>query len=121
MDNWPSFLSQPIVPIVLIFWNWFYVLAGVFVLNVMWATIRYRYVNVPLATHAVHFVTLCKWPAALGSGLYLIFHHSYISGLVALGWPLLAGYVGVPGKIGVVEIQFAKAIGYIPPDATLDH
>jgi len=112
--NWPSFLSQPVVPIMFIFYNWFLVVAAVFCGDVIWAAIRYRYVNVAAATYAVFFVSFCKWPAAIGSAIYLFLHHRYIAGILAVAWPLgLCGIVGVPGKVGSVELLFAQKIGYI--------
>lgn len=46
-NNWPSFVSQPILPVVLIFYPWYYALGGVFVMDLIWATIRYRFVSIP--------------------------------------------------------------------------
>jgi len=113
-NNWPSFLSQPVVPVMFIFYKWFFVLAGVLLLDALWAAIRYRYVNVAAATFAVFFVKFAKWPAALGSAIYLFIHHSYLAGILAVAWPLgLCGVVGVPGKIGNVELLFARKIGYV--------
>lgn len=112
--NWPSFLSQPVVPIMLIFYRWFFVLAAVFFLDVIWAAIRYRYANVAAANYAVSFVSFCKWPAAIGSSIYLFVYHSYLAGILAIAWPLgLCGIVGVPGKVGTVELVFAQKIGYV--------
>jgi hypothetical protein len=112
--NWPSFISQPIVPIMLIFYRWYFVLLAVFILDLLWTAIRYRYVNVAAATYAVIFVKFCKWPAALGSAVYLFVHHSYLPGILAVAWPLgLCGVVVVPGKIGEVELLFARKIGYL--------
>lgn len=98
----------------LIFHSWFYVLVAVFFLDVLWATIRYRFVNVTAATCAVYFVMFLKWPVTIGSVIYLFLHHSYFSGIFAIAWPLgLSGFVGIPGKIGTIELLFARKIGYI--------
>jgi|SRR5258708_4649600 hypothetical protein len=82
--NWPSFLSQPVVPVLFIFYTWYYVLGGVLFLDILWAGLRYRYVNVPAATNAVYFVSFCKWPAGIGSAIYLFAHHSYFVGVLAI-------------------------------------
>jgi hypothetical protein len=112
--NWPSFLSQPVAPIMFIFYNWFLVLVVVFLLDVLWAAVRYKFVNVTAATYAVYFVMIFKWPAGIGSAVYLFIHHSYFAGIIAVAWPLgLCGLVGVPGKIGTVELLFARKIGYV--------
>lgn len=73
---------------------------------------RYSFVNPQLAQLAVYFVIL-KWPASLGSAIYLFIRGSYILGAVALLWPLLSGLIGVPGKVGVVEAMLAYKVGYI--------
>lgn len=112
--NWPSFLSQPIVPVLFIFYPWYFVLLGVFFLDIIWTVIRYRYVNVIAATYAVFFVRYCNWPVAIGSAIYLSVHHRYLVGFLGLAWSFgLCGVVGVPGKIGRVELMFAQKIGYI--------
>src|ERR1700730_15669104 len=82
--NFPSFVSQPIVPILLIFFYWPYVLGGVFAADVLWAFIRYSYVNVRAATYAVNFVAPSKWPAAIGSSVFLFVHHNVLAGVLAI-------------------------------------
>ena len=110
--NWPTFVSQPVVPIMFIFYRWIFVVGALFFLDLMWAVLRYRYVNVPAATYAVYFVSFCKWPAAIGSGAYLLYHHSYFAGTLALAWPIVCGVVMVPYKVGRLELMFAEKTGY---------
>ncbi|MBI3669774.1 MAG: hypothetical protein HY237_08355 [Acidobacteria bacterium] len=118
--NWPSFVSQPIVPVLFIFFPWLYVLAGVFLVDLLWALVRYRYINVRAANYAAYFVVFTKWPAAIGSAILLFVHHSYFAGIVAIVWPLgLSGIIGIPGQIGRIELLFAKKIGYVNEDAEL--
>ncbi|PIU53602.1 MAG: hypothetical protein COS90_05250 [Deltaproteobacteria bacterium CG07_land_8_20_14_0_80_60_11] len=117
--NWPSFLSQPLAPILFIFFWWPYVLAGILVLDILWASIRYSYVNPQLAKAGAILVALFKWPAAIGGAIYLFIQGNYISGVLALLWPFLAGLVCIPAKIGVIELAFAKNVGYVDIDAEL--
>lgn len=118
--TWPSFVSQPVVPLMLVFYPWFYVLLGVVVLDVLWAGVRYRYINVPAAISAVYFVKFCKWPAAIGSAIYLFMYHRYLAGILAIAWPLgLCGIIAVPGQIGKIELMFAEKIGYISQDSEI--
>jgi len=98
----------------LIFCRWFYVLGAVFLLDVIWTVIRYRYVNITAANCAVFFVSYCKWPASIGSAIYLFVHHDYLAGVVAVAWPLgLCAIITVPGKVGAVELLFARKIRYV--------
>ena len=60
-----------------------------------------------------------KWPAAISAAIYLFIKGNYISGVLALLWPLLAGFVCIPGKVGLIELAFAKKIGYVDQDAEL--
>jgi len=109
----PTFISQPLVPIMFIFFPWYWVIATIVALGVLWCVIRYSYVNVTIATIACVFVVWAKWPAAIGSAIYLFLNHQPVPAFIALVWPLVGGFVGVPGKIGVTELAFAKKIGYV--------
>lgn len=118
-SNWPSFLSSPLAPILFIFFWWPYVLAGIFVLDIFWASIRYSYVNPQLANAGAIFVAWLTWPAAISAAIYLFIKVNYISGVLALLWPFLAGYVCIPAKIGLIELAFAKKIGYVDQNTEL--
>lgn len=109
--NWPTFISQPAVPILFIFYPWYFVIGGIFVLDVLWAGIRYKLVSPVAARLAVPFVAFSKWPVAIGSGIYLLAHHIYFVGVLALAWPLVCGIVMVPGKIGLVQRLFLRKLG----------
>ncbi len=115
----PAYLSQPIAPILFIFFPWYLVVLSIFILGVLWCFVRYSFVSVHLAGAVVVPVVWLKWPAAIGSSIYLFFHHQIAAGVVALIWPLVASFTGLPAKIGVIELAFAKKIGYVPPDAQL--
>jgi hypothetical protein len=60
-----------------------------------------------------------KWPVAIGSAIYLFIHHQPLPGVLALIWPLVAGFMTPPGKVGIIELRLAKRIGYVAPDAEL--
>ncbi|MGD0828147.1 MAG: hypothetical protein ABSA09_08705 [Desulfobaccales bacterium] len=117
--NWPSFISQPLAPIIFIFFWWPYVLAGILVLDILWASIRYSYVNPQIANAGAIFVGWLTWPAAIGATIYLVMHGNYIPEVLALLWPLLAGFVCIPAKLGLINLAFAKKIGYVAQDAEL--
>lgn len=110
--GWPSFVTQPVVPVLIVFFPWYWVIAGLFALNVLWFVVRYSFISPRLAQLAVYFVIL-KWPATLASAVYLFIHRSYPSGVLALLWPFLSGLVGVPGRVGDVSVVLAHRVGYI--------
>jgi len=90
------------------------VLASVFILDIFWAFVRYRYVNVRAASYAVNFVFFTKWPVAIVSAILLFAHYRIFAGILAIAWPLgLAGIIAVPGQIGKLQALFAKKIGPI--------
>lgn len=113
-NAFPAFASQPLVPIMFLLFSWYWVIAAVVVLNILWSGIRYYYVNITAATAACLFVVWAKWPFAIGSAICLFFYRQFVPGFIALFWPLLAGLVPPSGKIGVIELAFAKKIGYMP-------
>ena len=116
----PAFVSQPLVPIMFLLFSWYWVIATVIVLNILWSRIRYSYVNIAVARMACHFVVFAKWPFAIGSAIYLFIHGQFVPGLIGLFCPLLAGWITIPGgKVVVIELALAKKIGYVPDDAEL--
>lgn len=118
----PGFISQPVVPISLIFFPLVTVLLSIFLINLLWVYVRYSYVNINLARFAVFFVGYLKWPATIGSFIYLLINKQYLPAVVALLWPaivLIKIFFGYPGKIGVIELEFAKKIGYVNKNASL--
>ena len=58
--------------------------------------------------------------ASLNWEQYLpFFHHQPLPAVFALMWPFVVGLVGIPGKVGTIELAFAKSIGFVSPDAEL--
>lgn len=113
----PAFASQPLVPVLFLLFSWYWVIAAVVALNVLWSQIRYSFVNIGAATVGCLFVAWVKWPSTIGSAVYLFIHRQFVPGLIALFWPLLAGFIPPSGKIGVIELAFAKKIGYVPVES----
>ncbi len=115
--NWPAFISQPIFPIAIIFFEWWKVVAVIFIVEVLWTALRYRYVNPKLSDAAVLFVKL-KWISIVVTLIYLLSSASYSLALLALAWILgISGLVTVPGKRGTtnrVAIMLARKMGYKP-------
>jgi len=117
--NWPAFISQPLAPVLFVFFWWPYVVAGVITADVLWALVRYSYVSPRLASLGAIAGMWLKWPAAVGSAIYLLAHRSHVAAVLAVLWPLLAGLVCVPAQVGRVELILAKKIGYADQSARL--
>ena len=117
--NWPAFLSQPLLPILVIFFWWPYVLGGVVIIDLLWALVRYSFVSPRLSKIACLLVAWFNWPLAIGSAIYLFMLKSWLAAILALLWPLLAGLVCVPAQVGRIELALAKRIGYVDENAQL--
>jgi hypothetical protein len=127
---WPAFVSQPIVPVLLIFFPAIWVLVGLLITDFLWRFIRYSFVSPSLANDGAFFVVILKWPSAIGSAIYLLVHQRYGMAVLALLWPLLAGFVSAPGSllvavgagrptlVGQIELELAKRIGHVSRDTT---
>jgi hypothetical protein len=112
--RWPIFLSQPLAPILLLFFDWKAVILGVVAANFLWAVlVRYQFVNVPLAYLGALFVRL-KWLAYPSVAIYLFLQKETIPALVALFWPLLIFVIGVvpTTQIGRIQKMFMAKLSY---------
>jgi hypothetical protein len=109
--SYPSFISQPIFPILLIFFDWWKIIIVLFCLEILWSFIRYRYFNPFISSNAVYFVKL-KWPLIIVCLIYFILAGKYFLAALSLFWPLIVGFIGLPGKIGIIELFISDKIGY---------
>jgi TPR repeat protein len=123
---WPAFLSQSIVPVLLIVFEWWEVIGVFIILTILWSFVRYRYVNVAMARFGVFFVLL-KWITVPAGVIYLLVQRNYISAIVALLWPIfLAPYFGIfigGTKIGKIQEMFMAQLGYSekqPPESDVN-
>jgi hypothetical protein len=112
---WPAFLSEPIVPLLLPFFEWWGIIGVVAVLTVLWSFIRYKYINLTMARFGVYFVLL-KWIACPLAAIYLAVQHNYILAILAIVWPMLAAYLGIfvgGAQIGKIQKMFMAELGYL--------
>lgn len=112
---WPAFLSGPIVPLLFLFFEWWKIVIVVAILTIAWSFIRYRYVNVTIASLGVYFVNL-KWVTCPVAAIYLIVQHNYILAILAVVWPAITGFFSlfVGGiKIEVIQNKFMNKLGYL--------
>jgi hypothetical protein len=112
---WPAFLSGPVIPLLLVFFNWWKAIGIVLILTILWSFIRYKYVNLTLVSLGVYFVLL-KWIACPLAAIFLIIQHNYILAILSLMWPAVASILGffVGGtKIGILQKKFMNELGYL--------
>jgi hypothetical protein len=96
--GWPAFVSQPIIPVLLIFYPWAWVLLVLLCAELVWSFFGYSVVSVSLSSLSARFVIIFKWPGALVSSIVLFTQGRYALAAVSLLWPLLAGFI--PGPSG---------------------
>ena len=118
--RWPIFLSQPLAPILFLFFDWKAVILGVVVANLLWAIlVRYQFVSVPLAYLGALLVRL-KWLTCPSAAIYLFLRKEPIPALVALFWPLLIFIIGVvpTTQIGRIQKMFMAKLSNraVPPE-----
>lgn len=109
--SWPAFISQPILPVLYLFWPWYDVLALIALANLMWRFVRYRFVNYTLATVACLYVRL-KWPVMVIFCIYFLLHKSYLLAVLTLATPLVAMLMITlsTGNVGMVQRRFVDEL-----------
>ena len=83
---WPVFLSQPILPLLLIWFPAVSVLVAVVAAEFLWRFVRYSFISPRLASAGATFVVFLKWPCAIGAAIYLAVQHRYPVALVPEPW-----------------------------------
>jgi hypothetical protein len=123
-SSWPIFLSQPVMPLLLVLYPWQHTLIALLCIAAIRQFVQHAFVSVRLSDISCLFVVWLKWPAAIGSSIYLIVHGRYALGVLVLAWPLIAVFVGMPvnlliGFLGVrrslgsISLALAQRIGYV--------
>lgn len=115
---WPRFVSQPVIPILLIFYPWYWVVAGLILTTYLWMGVRYKWVSVNLADIGCLFVRI-KWITSPIAAIILYRDGHAIVGSLALFWPLATLFLTLTGptaRVGKIELMFMQKIGYIAPD-----
>lgn len=114
-NTWPGFLSQPIFPILLIFFKWWLIILSLILLSMVWSLVKYRFVNVRMAEFGIFFAKL-KWLSMPACAVYFISAGRYGLAVIAVLWPIVAAGLGAGGRIGDIELTFAKKLGFIPAE-----
>ncbi len=108
----PAFCTQPLVPVLFIFFDWWKVLLSLLLISFIWILVRYRIYNYTISNFFIFFVKL-KWFSAIGVAVYFSIEKNYLIAVLALLWPFLSGIIGIPGQIGKVELMISKHVGYV--------
>ena len=106
----PLFISQPIAPLLLLFYDWWRIIAVIMLLSYLWIIIRDKFISIPIAVFSMYFVKL-KWPSSLIMFIYFLIKGNIFLGLFSLFWPfisLLLIFLTGPAKLGHIERLFVE-------------
>ena len=88
-SEWPLFITQPVIPVLLAFVPWWQPIVGVLVLSWLWPLAKTRFISVTGLRVGVYLVLL-KWPVSIGMAIYLAISGRYCTAALAGLWPLAA-------------------------------
>jgi hypothetical protein len=115
--RWPIFLSQPVAPVLLIWWPWREVILAVFFANCTWAIcVRNHFVSRRMANLGV-YVVAARWITWPTSVIYLFFEHRKPEDWIALAWPILIFAIGAPTptRVGLIQAAFMRRLHRASP------
>jgi hypothetical protein len=84
--NWPLFILQPIVPILLLFVPWWEIIIGILILSYAWTLIRNKYQSINLTLLGA-FSGRLKWPVSIVMGIVFLISAQYIQSALSFIWP----------------------------------
>jgi hypothetical protein len=112
--HWPLFLSLPLVPLLLLVISPLALMVVLFVLDLAWMPVRYRFVSAKLSGVAA-VLALARWITGPLAAIFLFRAGHWINAALALFWPLFVPLLGVPGaRVGRIQVQLMRQLGYEP-------
>lgn len=114
--SFPAFITQPIIPILLIFFNIKNIFISLVITEIIWVLfVRYRYINLDLMDIGPIFVKL-KFVTVPASCICFLINHNIPLALIALISPLYA-LIGSLHKssFGRVESMIYESMGFDMP------
>jgi uncharacterized membrane protein (Fun14 family) len=86
--NYPLFILQSFIPILFYFTKWWYLIIGVYILNLFWVPLRYKFVNIQLLDFGWR-LNKAKWAILAVTGIFLFSKHMLLEGIIAFIWPFI--------------------------------
>jgi hypothetical protein len=112
---WPAFISQPVLPLLYLYFPVWQVVVVVFCASVVWTAVRYRFVSRGLANAGCLYVRV-KWITIPVCAIIAIYERRFLVAAAIVFIPLYAGLLGMPGKTGLLQRQFMRGLGYLHSD-----
>jgi DNA-binding response OmpR family regulator len=98
-SGWPAFITQPIIPLLLVSLPVLPVLLTLLAIGTVWPFVSRSCISLPLVKLSPLVLTFLKWPSTIGCAALLFMHHRAGVAVLALLWPLLAAFTSAPGNI----------------------
>jgi hypothetical protein len=104
---WPGFISQPVIPILFVFFQVYEVILALLLVNCLWIPLRWRLISVSLASSGAVFVVCTKWPSCILMYAYFIFKGNYVPAFLAIFWPFIGSLVSFPCAVSEFCYNFS--------------
>ncbi len=111
-NNWPLFLGQVIVPLLLISIRWWLVISGLVILDLVWSLGCTQFVDLGASFWGARLVQ-GRWVTSLLSGGWLFIHGNPVVGILAATWPLMTLILVMahpPSKAGTLQQMFIEKL-----------
>ena len=110
--GWPSFISQPLLPLLYVSYPVYWVLVAVACVGIVWLPFRYEFASLQLATLAALWVRL-KW-ITIPIGVYFLFEqHRYVAIVITLLTPWLVSFLNFPAVVFAVLARSPSEVGTV--------
>ena len=113
--HWPLFLSLAVAPALLIVVPVVPLLLTLFIAELAWSPVRYRWVSARWAGVAA-IVALGRWITGPASAIVLGLQGRWVAAFLALFWPFVVPMLGslTRSRIGLVQVELMRQLGYSP-------
>jgi hypothetical protein len=95
---WPAFLSQPLLPVLYLFYPVYWVLLVVVILSFLWLPLRHRFASLQLATLGCLWVRL-KWATVPVALIVLLKERRFVAAVLTLATPWMASLLNAPAQL----------------------
>ena len=110
--RFPLFATQPIIPILIIFYPWKWVAIGIYLATWAWMPVRGSFISLSISQAAATFSHV-KFLTCLGAGVFFVLEERWIEAVVATFWPLFAvmfSSLTPSAQYGVLQTAFASEL-----------
>lgn len=86
--NFPLYSTEMLVPPLMFFIRWYYILPVIYLLNVLWGFFSDKFLNLKIA-HFVYIVNRFRWIVFVVCGVFYISKGMYVESLLSFIYPFI--------------------------------